>query len=54
MPAEDARPTDAEQVAPLAIQCVQHQGPEPDARGLWDPDALIVGNRLRDYLMRRQ
>ncbi len=42
--AEDTGAADAQQIAPLALHGVEQQRTEPDALGLRDPDALIVGD----------
>ena len=53
VPAERTRAADAQKVAPLAVQGIEHQGPEPDLRSLGHPDTFIVGDGVGDDLVRR-
>src|SRR4051794_22002277 len=51
---EDAGLADAQQVAPLAGQRVEHQRPEPDVRRLRHPDPLVLRHGADRDLLGRQ
>src|SRR4051795_7205543 len=52
--AENSRTSNAKKIAPLAVERVQHQRPEPYVRGLRHPDSFVFGNGPGDDLMGRQ
>jgi hypothetical protein len=52
MPAQNAGSANTQEIAPLAVQRIQHQRPKPDVRGLWNPDAFIFGDGASDDLVR--
>jgi hypothetical protein len=54
VPAENSRAANTKQIAPLAVEGVQHERTEPHVRGLGHPNSFIVRDTLRDDLLRRQ